>query len=342
MGADALSDVLRAVHLTGAVFFNLDVKAPWVAETPPARACVPYVMPNAGHLIEYHVITRGSCWGGLTDAEPVPLAAGDIIVFPQGDAHVLSSAPGMRFEPDMATYAGSDEAQLPFVLQFGGDGPEQAGIVCGFLGCDARPFNPLLSALPRFMHLPANSPHRSAWLNHIIQAAVDESVDKRSGGESVLGRLSELMFIEVVRSYIRTLSAEETGWLAALADKQIAAALNAIHGKPSQAWTLEELARLAGISRSTFAERFTQMLGQPPIQYLTEWRMQLAIGLLANGKDGIAQIAAQVGYESEAAFSRAFKKLIGSPPAEWRRTHASRKDLAAPSDAAVAAKAGTQ
>jgi AraC-like DNA-binding protein len=327
MAADALSDVLRAVRLTGAVFFNLDVKAPWVAETPTAGECVPYVMPDAGYLIEYHVVTRGRCWAGLTDGDPVQLEAGDIIVFPRGDAHVLSSQPGMRFKPDMSQFEGAETTQLPFVMQFGGEGPEEAGIVCGFLGCEARPFNPLLVALPRFMHLPASSPHRSAWLNHIIQAAMDESINKRSGGESVLGRLSELMFIEVVRSYIQTLSAEETGWLAGLADRHVAAALNAMHGKPSQAWTLEELAKMAGLSRSAFAERFTQVLGQPPIQYLTDWRMQLATGLLANTKDSIAQVACQVGYESEAAFSRAFKKLIGSPPAEWRRAHASRKKI---------------
>jgi AraC-like DNA-binding protein len=326
MGADALSDVLRAVRLTGAVFFNLDVKAPWVAETPSAVECVPYVMPHAGYLIEYHLVTRGDCWAGLIGEEAVQLQTGDIIVFPRGDAHVLSSKPGMRFKPDMANFAGADKTQLPFQLQFGGEGPEEAGIVCGFLGCDARPFNPLLDALPRFLHLPATSPHRSTWLNHIVQAAVDESVNKRSGGESVLGRLSELMFIEVVRSYIQTLSNEETGWLAGLADRHIAAALNAMHGRPAQAWTLEDLAKTAALSRSAFAERFTQVLGQPPIQYLTEWRMHVATGLLANGKDGIAQIAAQVGYESEAAFSRAFKKLIGSPPAEWRRTHAMKKD----------------
>jgi AraC-like DNA-binding protein len=325
MGADALSDVLRAVRLTGAVFFNLDAKAPWVAETPTAMECIPFVMPDAGYLIEYHVIIRGSCWGGLTDEPAVQLHAGDIIVFPRGDAHVLSSAPGMRFTPDMKNFEGADRTQLPFVMQFGGEGPEAAGVVCGFLGCDARPFNPLLAALPRFLHLPATSPNRSAWLNHVVQAAIDESVNKRSGGESVLGRLSELMFIEVVRSYIQTLSPEQTGWLAGLADRHIAAALNAMHGKPSQAWTLEDLAKTAGLSRSTFAERFTQVLGRPPIQYLAEWRMQLAIGLLANTKESIAQVASRVGYESEAAFSRAFKKLIGSPPAEWRRAHTSRK-----------------
>jgi AraC-like DNA-binding protein len=231
----------------------------------------------------------------------------------------------MRFKPDMANFEGAAKTQLPFQLQFGGDGPDEAGVVCGFLGCDARPFNPLLSALPRLLHLPATSPHRSNWLNHIVQAAIDESVNKRTGGESVLGRLSELMFIEVVRSHIQTLSDEETGWLAGLADKHVAAALNAMHGRPSNPWTLEELAKLAGLSRSAFAERFAQVLGQPPIQYLAEWRMQLATGLLANTKDSIAQVAAQVGYESEAAFSRAFKKLIGTPPAEWRRAHTSRK-----------------
>jgi AraC-like DNA-binding protein len=327
MGADALSDVLRAVRLTGAVFFHLDVRSPWVAETPPAAECAPFVMPNAGYLIEYHVITRGHCWAGLIDEEPVQLEAGDIIVFPQGDAHVLSSEPGMRFKPNLANFEGADSTQLPFQLQFGGNGPEEAGVVCGFLSCDDRPFNPLLTTLPRLLRLPADSPHRSAWLNHIIQAAIDEAVDKRSGGESVLGRLSELMFIEVVRSYTQSLPAGQTGWLAGLADRHIAAALNAMHGKPSYAWTIGELAKTAGLARSVFAERFVHLIGQPPIQYLTEWRMQLATGLLLNTNDSIARVAFMTGYTSEAAFSRAFKKVIASPPSEWRRAHRSRKTL---------------
>jgi AraC-like DNA-binding protein len=281
-------------------------------------------MPNVGYLIEYHVVTKGHCWAGLLDAKPVRLETGDIIVFPHGDAHVLSSEPGMRFEPDMTNFEGADATQLPFQLQFGGSGPEEAAIVCGFLGCDARPFNPLLATLPRLLHLKASSPHRSTWLNHIVQAAVDESIDKRSGGESVLGRLSELMFIEVVRSYIRGLSSGATGWLAGLADRHIAAALNAMHGKPSYPWTVDELAKIAGLSRSVFAERFVRLIGKPPMQYLIEWRMQIAIGLLSNSEHSLSQVASQVGYESGAAFSRAFKKVIGSPPSDWRRAQASR------------------
>ena len=188
-------------------------------------------MPDAGYLIEYHVVTRGTCWAGLTDGEPVQLRPATSSSFRKATRTCCRASPACALRPTWPLRGRrQDAAALPAAVRR--QGPDEAGVVCGFLGCDARPFNPLLTALPRFMHLPATSPHRSAWLNHIVQAAVDESVNKRSGGESVLGRLSELMFIEVVRSYIRTLSAEETGWLAGLADRHVAAALNAMHGKP--------------------------------------------------------------------------------------------------------------
>jgi AraC-like DNA-binding protein len=323
MGADALSDVLRAVRLTGAVFFNLDVRAPWVAEAPPAKECAPFVMPGVGHLIEFHVITKGTCWGGLLDEPPVRLETGDIIVFPQGDAHVLSSAPGMRFRPDMSVYKRPDFVQLPFSLTIGADRPEAGTVVCGFLGCDARPFNPLLATLPRLLHRRAGLAGGSSWLSHFISAAMEEAEKKQSGGESVLARLSELMFIEVVRGYIQSLPAEETGWLAGLRDRHVSRALNLLHDKPARGWTLDQLAMEVGLSRSSLAERFSYFVGQPPMQYLAQWRMQVAAQLLANGGDNVARVAAAVGYESEAAFSRAFKKLVGMPPAAWRKVQTS-------------------
>src|SRR3712207_224308 len=153
MGADALSEVLRAVRLTGAVFFSLNLKAPWVAQAAPAEWCLPAVMPEAQHLMEYHVISSGNCWGGLLDQPPIRLEAGDIIAFPQGDPHVLSSAPGLRYRPDMAAFERARMSRLPFALTLGGEGPEEARVICGFLGCDARPFNPLLGALPRMLHV---------------------------------------------------------------------------------------------------------------------------------------------------------------------------------------------
>jgi AraC-like DNA-binding protein len=319
MGADALSEVFRAVRLKGAVFFDLEVRDPWVAEAPCGKDYIPYVMPDAHHLIEYHIISEGACWGGLLDGDPVRLEAGDIIVFPQGDAHVLSSAPGMRYRPDLDLLSKAGETQLPFGVTFGGNGPEGAHIVCGFLGCESRPFLPLLSTLPRMLHLRAASVPENGWLGSFIRAAVDEASNKRSGGEGVLSRLSELMFIEVVRRYVESLPSEQTGWLAGLRDRHVGQALNLLHGNPSRAWTLDQLAKDVGLSRSVFVERFSHFVGQPPMQYLAEWRMQIAAGLLTQSSDNVASIASAVGYESEAAFSRAFKKVLGQPPAAWRR-----------------------
>jgi len=319
MAADALSDLLRTVRLTGAVFFNLDVSEPWVAEAPAATVCRPFVMPAAQHVIEFHVVTKGSCWGGLVDQQSIRLRAGDVIIFPQGDAHVISSAPGMRAQPDIALYQGSERTQLPFSLTLGGKGPPTAHVVCGFLGCDSRPFNPLLEAMPRVLHLREGANLENEWLGHFIRAAIEESQKKRAGGESILSRLSELMFVEVVRRYLASLPDEQVGWLAGLRDRHVGQALNMLHGRPDFAWTLEQLAEEVGLSRSALSERFTHFVGVPPMHYLAQWRMQVAASLLSTGIDNVAHVAAQVGYDSVAAFNRTFKKMVGTPPATWRR-----------------------
>jgi len=316
--ADVLSDVLRAVRLTGAVYFDFDLSSPWVAETPAAREIAATVMPGAQRVIEYHLIARGACWGHAVGQEPMRLQEGDLFLLPQGDAHVLSSAPGMRAAPDMAKFA-RRTTPLPLVYELGGGGPERARLVCGFLGCDERPFNPLLSALPAVIHLPAADPGgTNGWLGTLANIAVSEAGSARAGGENVLARLSELMFVEAIRRYLETLPPAQTGWLAGLRDPVVGQALAALHGEPSEPWTVEGLARLVGLSRSVLAERFTEMVGQPPMQYLAMWRMQLASRLLAEGGQ-VAAVAGAVGYESEAAFSRAFKKLVGQAPATWRR-----------------------
>ncbi|HEY8610156.1 MAG TPA: AraC family transcriptional regulator [Roseomonas sp.] len=319
MGADALSEVLRAVRLTGAVFFRLEAREPWVAEAPPTAVCAPYVMPRAQHVIEYHVIHSGSCWGGPVGAEPVLLEAGDIIAFPQGDPHILSSAPGLRQVPDLALYRAAAASGTPFSCQLGAAGPPTACIICGFLGCDARPFNPLLEALPRMLHLHARSDRGGSWMGHLVSATMAESLARRIGGDAILARLSELMFAELVRRHIEAMPAEETGWFAGLRDPHVGRALNLLHGRAAAPWTLDALAREVGMSRSSLAERFVRLVGLPPMQYLARWRMQLAAGLLANGGQQVARIAEEVGYDSEAAFSRAFHKLVGMPPVAWRR-----------------------
>ena len=322
--ADVLSDVLRAVHLTGAVFFDFELSSPWVAEAPPSREIAATVMPGAQRVIEYHLMARGSGWAHAIGDEPVHLREGDLIVFPQGDAHVLSSAPGMRGTPDVGMFV-RRSTPLPLVYEMGGGGEERARVVCCFLGCDERPFNPLLMALPRVIHLSARGPRAAAgWLGTLLNIAVTESGAARPGSENVLARLSELMFVEVIRHYLETLPQAGTGWLAGLRDPVVGRTLAAMHGDPAAAWTVEGLARLAGVSRSVFAERFTTMVGQPPMQYLALWRAQLASQLLTDGGQ-VAAVAATVGYESEAAFSRAFKKLVGRAPAAWRRETSTRR-----------------
>jgi AraC-like DNA-binding protein len=316
--ADVLSDVLRAIRLTGAVYFDFELSSPWVLEAPPSRQIAGRVLPGAQRVIEYHLIARGTCWGHAVDQEPIRLRQGDVILFPQGDAHVLSSAPELRAPLDLSVFA-RPTTPLPMVYEFGGGGPERARIVCCFLGCDERPYNPLLSSLPSAIHLPATGPEQTTgWLGALSSIASTEASSKRAGSENVLGRLSELIFVEAIRRYLETLSAAQTGWLAGLRDPVVGQALAALHGEPCSAWTVERLARQVGLSRSVFAERFTEMVGQPPMQYLALWRMQLASRLLVEGSP-VATVASAVGYESEAAFSRAFKKLVGQAPATWRK-----------------------
>jgi len=321
---DALSDVLRAVRLTGAVFFDVHATAPWVAETPPGSATVGTIFPGAEHLIPYHVVTQGTCWGGVVGEPPVQLSSGDIILFPHGDAHVMSSAPGMRGTPDISLYRQPSDGQLPFTMSMGSGSGESAHVVCGFLGCDAQPFNPLLDSLPPVIRV---SDCDGGACGTLVQFAVTESKEPRIGGECVLGRLSELMFVDVVRRYLETLPADRTGWLAGLREPFVGRALAALHRSPARHWTLELLAHEVGLSRSAIAERFTQFVGQPPMQYLMNWRMQLAATHLMSGLEGVAEIADRVGYESEAAFSRAFKKAVGRPPSQWRKHRTGEREV---------------
>jgi AraC-like DNA-binding protein len=278
------------------------------------------------------VVTRGVCWGALAGEAPVRLQAGDVIMFPQGDAHVMSSAPGMRVrQRDEAEFFWPKPSQLPYVLTRHGDnvsttafldggGEDRATVVCGFLGCDARPFNPLLNALPRLLHVPGVATD-SGWTGQFIAAAVREANEKRPGGEVMLERLSEMMFVDVVRRYLSGLPPEQTGWLAGLRDRFVGRALALMHERPSHTWTIDTLGDSVGLSRSALHERFVRFVGEPPMQYLANWRMQVASQLLLQSLRSVASIARESGYESEAAFSRAFKRLVGAPPASWRRQH---------------------
>lgn len=318
VSSDTLSAVLRAVRLTGAVFFSVDASAPWVAEAPPARVVGPGILPGVEHVIEYHVIAAGTCWGGLIGEPPVRVEEGDILVFPQGDAHVMSSAPGMRGSLDLELHRPPTGRQLPITINLQGGGAERAHVICGFLGCDRGPYNPLLATLPRVLHVPSVA-LRGGILEQFTRLALSESLDPKPGGECVLARLSELMFIEVVRHHVATIAPERTGWLAGLRDEIVGRALARLHEHPARDWSLEELAREVGVSRSVLAERFAHFVGVPPMQYLAQWRMQLAANMLTASTASLAEIAERVGYGSEAALSRAFKRLVGVAPALWRQ-----------------------
>jgi AraC-like DNA-binding protein len=313
---DALSDVLRAVRLSGAFFFDVHGCAPWVAETPRGSTVVDAMFPGSGanHLICYHAIMEGECWVELEGEQPQRLTAGDIIVLPHGDTHVLATQVGMRQAPNLAMYRMPDDGRLPSRISVGIDGGERAHFVCGFLACDSRPYNPLLTALPRMIRV---SDHASGALGAYFRAALAESKG-RMGGECMLGRISELMFVDVIRRHLELLPEGRTNWLSGLRDPYVGRALTALHEQPARDWTLETLAHTAALSRSAFAERFVEYVGQPPMQYLTNWRMQLATNYLRNLNESIAAVANRVGYDSEAAFSRAFKKVVGKPPSEWR------------------------
>jgi AraC-like DNA-binding protein len=309
--------------LTGSVFFDVSAKSPWVAEAPASAQIADAVMPGAQHAIEYHVVTRGTCWISLVGGapfEPVRLKEGDIAVIPHGEPHAVSSAPGMRADPILEIHRRpADERALPFKLKTGNEGPGDATLICGFFTCDVRPFNPLLEALPRFMLVGREaSVGSTGLLNQFIGFASDEMSQKRAGGQSVLNRLSELMFVEAIRIHMDQLPDRDTGWLAGLRDPLVGRALTHLHSRPAHGWTLEELAHESGASRSALADRFNHLMGYPPIQYLTRWRMQLAARRLTDGGVKVAAVAQEVGYDSEAAFSRAFKKFAGRSPGEWR------------------------
>ncbi len=313
---DALSDVLRAVRLSSAIYFDVRASGPWAAETPEGKQIVRAMFPGSEHLICYHVITSGSCWAVIPGESDIPLAAGDVLLLPHGDGHTLASDPALRRSPDLNMYRVPEDGRLPRTLTIGDSADTSTEFVCGFLGCDARPYNPLLSALPRVIRV---SDGPGGMLSAHLRFALQELGAARLGAQCVLSHLSELMFVDVVRRYLESLPPGSANWLAAQREPFVGRALTALHRQPDRDWTIETLAQHVGLSRSALAERFTQLVGHPPMQYLTQWRIQLAAGHLRAGTESIATIADRIGYQSEAAFSRAFKKIVGLPPAAWRR-----------------------
>lgn len=333
MSRDTLSDLLRSVRLRGAVFFHVSLHGrSWAMESSPSADIRAAVLPESEHVMEYHLVAKGNAWAATKGLPPVKLGEGDVVMFGQGDQHIISSAPDIdpvKRTPEQVFALRDAMRPVPIHIASGraevGVAPAvndvDAVVVCGFLGCDLRPFNPLIGALPRMLHIPAM--HSGGWVASVVEHAARETSERRPGGDALLERLSEMMFVDAARRYLESLPEDATGWLAGLRDRYVGKALALLHEHPMREWTVDDLAKEAAISRSALYERFVQFVGQPPMQYLANWRIQLGSRMLRESNRTVAAIAMEVGYESEAAFSRAFRRVMGAPPAAWRRAQLS-------------------
>ena len=314
---DALSQILKVVQLNGAIFFNARFTAPWCVASPAEASLALTLGLGAERVLLYHYMLEGSCLVTLEGAAPLRLTAGDIVVFPHGDAHTMASSAGAQ--PQQMD-AQAILRERPKMLHFGGGG-EATRVICGYMVCDPRLFQPILAALPPVVTVSLRGSDPAHWLETSLQHAAAEANSPQPGGEGVLAKLSEVMVVETLRRYVAQLSPAHTGWLAGLRDCSVGKCLALMHEKPTHPWTVDSLAREVGTSRSVLAERFTHFVGQSPMQYLGRWRMALATNYLRRSSLNLARIAEEVGYETDAAFSRAFRREFGVPPAAWRRMH---------------------
>jgi AraC-like DNA-binding protein len=314
---EVLSEVLKAVKLNGALFYNAEFSAPWCAHSVDAHTVNSHLSPNSQHVIIFHLLTQGCGYANLEgDDRQIPLNAGDILIVPSGDPHILGNGP--QIKP-------VDRSQvLDQVLSHGlkvsrmGGGGDLTKFVCGYLSCDPQLSRVFLGALPPILKVSIRDDPSGDWLERSIRYSVDNVDASRPGCGAVLAKLSEVLFVETLRRYIADLPPGQTGWLAGVRDPEVGKTLALLHRQPSHHWTIALLAKEVGTSRTVLAERFRRYISETPIAYLTRWRLQLGAQMLTSTSSGVAHIGAEVGYESEASFNRAFKREFGLPPAQFR------------------------
>ena len=331
---DVLSDVLRVVRLSGAVFFTADFSSPWAIESPiPDKLAA--LMPQAECVVLFHILVDGQCEVECQGHPLTTMESGDVIVFPRGDQHTMRSHGAGQAAPLSSIFSAGEHDEPP-QLSYGGGG-RTSRFVCGYLNCDQR-FSPLVEGLPTILLVRSRDEYSSivavdvkgsrptvvpqgssTGLGTTLKFTVNEARAARPGNVAMLGRLTELMFVEILREYMQRLPINEGGWFAAVNDAHVGNALRLMHANPMHDWTVDELAREVALSRSVLAQRFTELVGESPMRYLSAWRMQLAKQLMREGTHSVQEVATRVGYDSEAAFNRAFKRATGSPPAAWRR-----------------------
>lgn len=313
---DPLSEVLRAVRLTGGVFLSAHFTAPWcisVAITPDD--CARYLPKRPAQMIGYHVVTEGKLLVGIESAPMLEVSAGEIVLFPQNNSHTLADERGIKPVSARSLIQRSPVGGLSRI-DHGGGGAETR-IVCGFLASEEN-YNPLISTLPKALKIDVRQGASREWIEASVRFAAGELTNGRLASSNVMTRLSESLLTEAVRQYSSSLPENELGWLKGLNDSHVGRALALIHHKLTEPWSAEALASEVALSRSAFVQRFTSFVGMPPIRYLTVMRLQAARLNLRETSKTIVQIAHSVGYESGEAFSRAFKREYGLSPAQWR------------------------
>src|SRR5215831_16630971 len=313
---DVLSEVLKLVTLQGAIFYNAEFSAPWSFRSPASCNIAPLVAAGAEHVIIYHLLTEGRASARVEDGERLALDAGDVVIFPHGDPHIIENGKPIK-TVDLSEELGRVFSQGLRLVRSGGGG-DVTKFVCGYMACDPQLSKIFLSGLPPVFKVSIRNDASGRWLENSIRFSVNEADASRAGGEAVLAKLSEVLFVETLRAYIAQLPPDQKGWLAGARDVEVGKTLALMHRNPAHPWSIASLAKEAGVSRSVLAGRFRHYLNQSPMAYLTRWRLQIGAQMLTSTSHSVAQIAAEVGYESEAAFNRAFKRDFAVPPARFR------------------------
>lgn len=306
------------------MFFNADFTAPWRLQMPHTRTLASTLAPGAEHLVVYHLVVEGSARVLLGDGPAVELSPGDIVVFPHGDSHYLSSGAGAQPLEGASVLLKIAKRDLSPMKSGGGGAATR--FVCGYLNVNPLLSGPILESLPPMLIVNVRTDRAGHWLEQSILHLVDEAASDRAGSNAMLAKLSEALFVDTLRRYLSGLPEQTTGWLAAVRDPVVGRSLALLHRRPDHPWTIAELAAEVGASRSALVARFARHLSDSPMSYLTGWRLRMAAQALTSSPKGIGEIAAAVGYESEAAFNRAFKRAFGVPPARYRRQSRQRLD----------------
>jgi len=317
---DAFSEILSGVKLNGAFYFTAEFSAPWCFTSPPSNTLAALLATGTPNLVIYHFLIEGKALVELADEKSIELRPGDVVILPHGDPHKMTSGKGARATPEASAILAKVRSRDLSPMQ-GGGGGETARFACGYMAFDPHIGRPILSGLPRMFKINIRTDHSGQWLENSILHLVEEAASRQVGSAAMLGKLSEALFVDTLRRYVVSLPEQQVGWLAGARDPIVGKSLGLLHNRVAHPWTIVDLAEEVGISRSALAERFTRYLSEPPMTYLTRLRLQLAARSLERTPRGVAEIAAEVGYESEAAFNRAFKREFGHPPGKYRRNH---------------------